>query len=158
MDDEMIKLLAEKGGIIQITFGGMFVNTQVHRKNQQAWEVMDAYIARHNLEGEASDKYVAKYRKAHPIGKASVADVAEHIDHAVKLVGIDHVGLGSDFDGVGEHLPVGLEDVSCYPNLIYDLLKKGYTEADIAKICAANFLRVWSAIQNSASKQVTVPN
>jgi len=158
MDDKMIKRLAEKGGIIQITFGGMFVNTQVHRKNQQAWEVMDAYIARHNLQDEAMDKYVARYRKAHPIGKANVADVAEHIDHAVKLVGIDHVGLGSDFDGVGDQVPVGLEDVSCYPNLIYELLKKGYTEADIAKICAANFLRVWSAIQSSASKQVTVPN
>ncbi len=158
MDDDMIKLLAEKGGIIQITFGGMFVNTEVHRKNQQAWEVMDAYIAEHNLQGEARDEYVARYRKTHPIGKANVADVAEHIDHAVKLVGIDHVGLGSDFDGVGEHLPVGLEDASCYPNLIYELLKKGYTEADIARICGANFLRVWSAIQGSASKQVTVPN
>lgn len=158
MDDEMIKLLAENGGIIQITFGGMFVNTDVNRKNRQAWEVMDAYIARHNLQGEARDKYVAKYKKAHPIGKANVADVAEHIDHAVKLVGIDHVGLGSDFDGVGDQVPVGLEDVSCYPNLIYELLKKGYTEADIAKICAANFLRVWSAVQGLTPKQVTVPN
>ncbi len=158
MDDKMIKLLAEKGGIIQITFGGMFVNTEVHSKYQRRWEVMDAYIARHNLEGEARDNYVAEYKKAHSIGKANVADVAEHIDHAVKLVGIDHVGLGSDFDGVGDDLPVGLEDVSCYPNLIYELLKKGYTEDDIAKICAANFLRVWSAIQGLGSKQVTVPN
>ena len=152
MDDDMIKLLAEKGGIIQITFGGMFVNTRVHRKNQRGWEVMDAHIARGNLEGEARDKYVAGYRKAHPIGKASVADVAEHIDHAVKLVGIDHVGFGSDFDGVGDQVPVGLEDVSCYPNLIYELLKRGYSEQDIKKICAENFLRVWSAIQGSASK------
>ncbi len=152
MDDEMIKLLAEKGGIIQITFGSMFVNTQVHQKNQQAWEVMDAYIDRHNLQDEAMDKYVARYRKAHPIGKANVADVAEHIDHVVKLVGIDHVGLGSDFDGVGDRVPVGLEDVSCYPNLIYELLKRGYSEQDIKKICAENFLRVWSAIQTSASK------
>jgi membrane dipeptidase len=152
MDDEMIKLLAEKGGIIQITFGGMFVNTRVHRKSQQAWEVMDAYIARHNLQDEARDKYVAKYKKAHPIGKANVTDVAEHIDHAVKLVGIDHVGLGSDFDGVDNNVPIGLEDASCYPNLIYELLKRGYSEQDIKKICAENFLRVWSAIQGSASK------
>jgi len=152
MDDEMIKLLAEKGGIIQITFGGMFVNTRVHRKSQQAWEVMDAYIASHNLQDEAMDEYVAKYKKAHPIGKANVTDVAEHIDHAVKLVGIDHVGLGSDFDGVGDNVPIGLEDASCYPNLIYELLKRGYSEQDIKKICAENFLRVWSAIQGSASK------
>ncbi len=62
------------------------------------------------------------------------------------------MGLGSDFDGVGEQVPVGLEDVSCYPNLIYELLKRGYSEQDIKKICAENFLRVWSAIQDSASK------
>jgi len=158
MDDEMIRLLAEKGGIIQITFGGMFVNTEVNRKSRRAWEVMDAHIARHNLQGAAEDRYVAEYKKAHPVGKASVADVAEHIDHAVKLVGIDHVGLGSDFDGVGEQVPVGLEDVSCYPNLIYELLKRGYTEADIAKICGANFLRVWSAIQAAATRQPAASN
>ncbi len=152
MDDEMIKLLAEKGGIIQITFGGVFVNTRVNRKSQQAWEVMDAYIARHNLQDEAEDEYVAEYKKAHPLVKANVTDVAENIDHAVKLVGIDHVGLGSDFDGVGDNVPIGLEDVSCYPNLIYELLKRGYSEQDIKKICAENFLRVWSAIQGSASK------
>ncbi len=152
MDDEMIKLLVEKGGIIQITFGGMFVNTRNNRKSRKAWEVMGAYITRGNLQDEARDKYIAKYKKAHPIGKANVTDVAEHIDHAVKLVGIDHVGLGSDFDGVGDNVPIGLEDVSCYPNLIYELLKRGYSEQDIKKICAENFLRVWSAIQGSASK------
>ncbi len=68
----------------------------------------------------------------------------------MKLVGIEHVGLGSDFDGVGGQLPVGLKDVSCYPNLIYELLKKGYTEADIKKICSENFLRVWSDVERTA--------
>jgi membrane dipeptidase len=152
MDDEMIKLLAEKGGIIQITFGGMFVNNQVNREYKQAWEVMGAYIDRHDLQGEAEDKYIDKYKKAHPISKANITEVADNIDHAVKLVGIDHVGLGSDFDGVGDYVPIGLEDVSCYPNLIYELLKRGYSEQDIKKICAENFLRVWSTIQGSASK------
>jgi membrane dipeptidase len=152
MDDDMIKLLAEKGGIIQITFGGMFVNNQVNREYKQEWEVMDAHIAEKNLQGEAEDKYIDKYKKDHPISKANVTEVADHIDHAVKLVGIDHVGLGSDFDGVDENVPIGLEDVSCYPNLIYELLKRGYSEQDIKKICSENFLRVWSAIQDSASK------
>ena len=82
--------------------------------------------------------------------QADVSDVAANIDHAVRLVGIDHVGLGSDFDGVGENLPTGLKDVSDFPNLIYELLKRGYTEQDIRKICADNFLRVWSDIQNAA--------
>ena len=150
MDDDMIKLLAEKGGIIQITFGEMFVNTQVNREYLQRWEVMDAHIAENNLQGEAEDKYIDKYKKDHPIGKANVADIADHIDHAVNLVGIDHVGLGSDFDGVGDYVPIGMEDVSCYPNLIYELLKRGYSEQDIKKICAENFLRVWSQIQAAA--------
>ena len=151
MDDEMIKLLAEKGGIIQITFGGIFVNTRVNRKYRQRWEVMDAHIIKENLQDEAMDEYIDRYEKAHPIGEANVADIADHIDHAVKLAGIDHVGLGSDFDGV-ENVSVGMEDVSAYPNLIYELLKRGYTEEDIKKICAENFLRVWSQIQAAAEK------
>ena len=81
-----------------------------------------------------------------------ISDVVANIDHVVKLVGIEHVGLGSDFDGVSGQLPVGLKDVSCYPNLIYELLKKGYSEADIKKICADNFLRVWSDVESTAGK------
>ena len=69
--------------------------------------------------------------------------------HCVQLVGIDHVGLGSDFDGVSR-LPKDLTDVSCYPNLIYGLLKASYTEEAIRKICGGNFLRVWSVIQEAA--------
>ena len=86
----------------------------------------------------------------HPIGDAYVSDVVDHIEHVVKLVGIDHVGLGSDFDGVSENLPVGLENVSCYPNLIYELLKKGYSEGNIEKICSGNFLGAWSKVQQVA--------
>ena len=148
MDDDMIKLLASKGGIIQITFGGMFVSPMVHKNYISGWDEMDKHIAENNLEGDARSEYIEEYKKAHPRGKANVKDVANNIDHAVKLAGIDHVGLGSDFDGVEDDVPVGLEDVSCYPNLIYELLKRGYTEEDIEKICGGNFLRVWSKIQS----------
>jgi membrane dipeptidase len=78
--------------------------------------------------------------------------VANHIDHVVKLAGIDHVGLGSDYDGVGDSLPTGLKDVSQYPNLIYTLLKRGYTEEDIAKICYKNVFRVWTEVEKVAKK------
>ena len=70
-----------------------------------------------------------------------------HIDHVVQIAGVDHVGLGSDFDGVGDSLPTGLKDVSDYPNLIHELLKKGYSEEDIRKICGGNLLRVWSQVE-----------
>ncbi len=150
MDDEMIKLLAEKGGVIQITFGSMFVSEQINSKYANRKQNILGYIEANNLQGEARDEYFKKYAKENPLGDADISDVVANIDHVVKLVGIEHVGLGSDFDGVGGQLPVGLKDVSCYPNLIYELLKKGYTEADIKKICSENFLRVWSDVERAA--------
>ena len=150
MDDEMIKLLAEKGGVIQINFGSMFVSEQINRAYKDRRKNVLEYIEANNLQGEARDEYFKKYAKENPSGDADISDVVANIDHVVKLVGIEHVGLGSDFDGVGGQLPVGLKDVSCYPNLIYELLKKGYTEADIKKICSDNFLRVWSDVERTA--------
>src|SRR5262249_32270589 len=81
---------------------------------------------------------------------ATLDDVVQHIDHAVHIAGIDHVGIGSDFDGVGDSLPEGLKDVSAYPNLIRALLEKGYSEQDIEKICGGNILRVWSQVEAAA--------
>ena len=74
---------------------------------------------------------------------SDVEKVVEHIDRVVQIAGIDHVGLGSDFDGVGDSLPTGLKDVSDYPNIIKLLLAKGYSEEDIEKICSGNVFRVW---------------
>jgi len=78
--------------------------------------------------------------------------VANHIDHVVNLVGVDHVGFGSDYDGVGDSLPTGLKDVSTYPNLIEELLKRGYSEEDIAKMCYKNVWRVWKAVEKVAAE------
>jgi len=150
MDDEMIKLLAEKGGVIQINFGSMFVSEKINSKYANRKKDILGYIEANNLQGQASDEYIKEYVKKNPLGDADISDVVANIDHVVKLVGIEHVGLGSDFDGVGGRLPVGLKDVSCYPNLVYELLKKGYTEADIKKICSENFLRVWSDVERTA--------
>ena len=150
MDDEMIKLLTEKGGVIQINFGSMFVSERIHNEYKNRRKKVLEYIEANNLQGKERDDYFDEYAKEHPLGDAEILDVVANIDHVVKLVGIDHVGLGSDFDGVGGRLPVGLKDVSCYPNLIYELLKKGYTEADIKKICSENFLRVWSEVERTA--------
>lgn len=90
-----------------------------------------------------------EFRKQGGKHKATVGDVVAHIDHAVKVAGVDHVGLGSDFDGVGE-LPQGLQDVSGYPEIIFGLLKLGYAEGDIRKICGENTLRVWSEVEQVA--------
>ncbi|MEE9370375.1 MAG: dipeptidase [Sedimentisphaerales bacterium] len=150
MDDEMIKLLAKKGGVIQITFGSTFVNERINRKSANRRKLILEYIEANNLQGDEKDKYTKKYEQENPIGDADISDVVANIDHVVKLVGIEHVGLGSDFEGVGGKLPDGLKDVSCYPNLIYELMKKGYTEKDIKKICSDNFFRVWSDAERTA--------
>jgi membrane dipeptidase len=76
----------------------------------------------------------------------------DHIDHVVKLIGIEHVGIGSDYDGVGDSLPTDLKDVSTYPNLIQGLLNRGYGDKDIVKILSGNFLRVWKANEEYAAK------
>lgn len=119
MSDDMIRLLAAKGGVIHIVFGSMFLRDENRRGGKT---------------------------------RAGVADVARHIDHAVRIAGVDHVGLGSDFDGV-DGVPEGLEDVSGYPNLLHELLKMGYSEEDLRKICGENTLRVWEAVESAARRE-----
>ncbi len=152
MSDEMIKLLAAKGGVIQINFGSDFVQGAYRKRDDEVGKEIAAYLKSKSLKpGDAEARaYDEQYRKDHPIPYADVSDVADNIDHVVKLVGIDYVGLGSDFDGVGDSLPTGLKDVSQYPNLVYELLKRGYSEKDIQKILGGNLLRVWSTVEQKA--------
>ncbi|OJJ21613.1 peptidase M19 [marine bacterium AO1-C] len=147
MTDAMIKTLAKKGGVIQINFGAMFLNQRSADSYTKITQI------RGNLSLNAIQRKAAERAQAQKVPlTAHINDVVKHIDHVVKIVGIDHVGLGSDFDGVGPALPEGLKDVSFYPNLIYLLLKKGYSEKDIAKICSGNVLRVWRAVEKVAGK------
>ena len=83
---------------------------------------------------------------------ADVSAVAETIDHVAQLVGVEHVGLGSDFDGLGEEAVTGLKSVADYPNLVRDLLARGYSERDVEKICGGNLLRVWSEVERVAAE------
>ncbi len=149
MSDDMIKALAVRGGVIQINFGSAFLKDEIRRQPAVNQREVDRYLKEHGLaKGDPEAKrYIEAYRIEHPPLFADVADVARHIDHVAKLVGIDHVGLGSDFDGLGDSLPTRLKDVSQYPNLIAELLKLGYSEEDVKKVCAGNILRVWSEVQ-----------
>ncbi|MCF7805950.1 MAG: dipeptidase [Candidatus Marinimicrobia bacterium] len=151
MSDDAIKVLAEHNGVIQINFGSYFVSETFREERQNINDHLDAYYAEHGLEEESDEArdYAKKYRKEHPVKDALLTDVADHIDHVVDLVGIDYVGLGSDFDGVGS-VPTRLENVSKYPNLIAELLRRGYSEEDIRKIAGGNFLRVWREVESVA--------
>ena len=147
MTDDMIKKLGENGGVMDINFYTAFLSNDVARQNKK----VDSLLASKGMKSADSlaKPVIEQFKKENPIPVTDVETVANHIDHAVKLAGIDHVGLGSDYDGVGgvDNLPDGLKDVSQYPNLIYELLKRGYTESDIEKICSGNFLRVWREVE-----------
>jgi membrane dipeptidase len=154
MNDDMIKKLGENGGVIQINFGSAFLDSTVRAGNENNRKKLQMILEEKNLKMSDSlaKPVIEQFRKDNPSLYADVKIVADHIDHVVKLAGIDHVGIGSDYDGVGDSLPTGLKDVSQYPNLIYELLKRGYTEDDIAKVCYKNVWRVWNAVEAAASK------
>lgn len=149
MSDDMIKKLGENGGVIQINFGSAFLDSAVRAGNEANRQKLKALLDEKGLKATDSlaTPVIEQFQKENPSLFADVKIVADHIDHVVKLAGIDHVGFGSDFDGVGDSLPTGLKDVSQFPNLIYELLKRGYSEADIKKVCGANVLRVWNEVQ-----------
>lgn len=152
MSDEMIKALAKNGGVIQINFGSDFLRDEILKNEERGKQQIKKYINEHKLneDSKEANEYRKKYWIENPMGFADVKDVADHIDHVVKLVGINYVGIGSDFDGLGDTLPAGLKDVSEYPNLIYELLKRGYKEEDIQKIMSGNILRVWEKVEKTA--------
>ncbi len=152
MSDEMIKALAKNGGVIQINFGSDFLRDEILKNEERGKQQIKKYINEHKLneDSKEANEYRKKYWIENPMGFADVKDVADHIDHVVKLVGINYVGIGSDFDGLGDTLPAGLKDVSEYPNLIYELLKRGYKEEDIQKIMSGNILRVWEKVEETA--------
>jgi membrane dipeptidase len=154
MSDDMIRLLASKKGVIQISFGSEFLNDSIRKDNEEREHAADEYAREHHLRpgDKEARAFGAAYRKNHPARFATVQMVADHIDHVVHLVGPDYVGIGSDFDGVGDSLPVGLKDASAYPNLIAELLKRGYTETMIKKVCGENLLRVWEAVEAAARR------
>jgi membrane dipeptidase len=154
MSDELIQALAKNGGVMLINFGGTFIDSAYAAGSAQVREHVVNWLAENNLSRRdpSAQKYIQEYTALHnPF--PTVARVADHFDHVVKLVGIDHVGLGSDFDGVGDSLPTGLKDVSMFPNLFAELLKRGYSKEDLEKIGYKNIFRVWRAVAEYAEKQ-----
>ena len=152
MGDAEIKRLKDNGGVIQINYGSSFVTQVSQDKRKANGEKIEAYAKENDLkeDDETFIAYAKKVNEENPM-YADITEVVDHIDHVVKLAGIDHVGIGSDYDGVGDSLPYGLKDVASYPNLIFHLLKRGYSEDDIEKICYKNIWRVWSAVEVAAT-------
>lgn len=148
--DAVLKRLPANGGVVMITFVPGFI----------AKAVSDAYFAREaqikTLTKDVTDKVEKdriekEYRSAHPLPKVTVAQVADHVEHVRKLAGIDHVGLGGDYDG-NDEWPTGLEDVSTYPNLFAELVRRGWSDEDLGKLASGNILRALRQAEQVAGR------
>jgi len=155
MTDEMIKALAEKGGVIQINFYSAFLDEVFNRKSEETREKLKPQIEKlretYKNDRGAFWNEMTNLAKKHGPEPPGINVLIDHIDHVVKLVGADYVGLGSDYDGAGS-FPRGLEDVTGYPLITYHLLKRGYKEEDIKKILGGNFLRFFEEAIRAAGK------
>ena len=153
MSDDMVKAVAEGSGVVQINFGSGFVSKDAREWTMRRDAAMLAQFAGQQPDAETRREFRETYAAEHPYPFATVDTVLDHIDRAVALAGIDHVGLGSDFDGVGDTLPIGLKDVGDFPNLVAGLLERGYDEDAIARILGLNLMRVWREVEQYAAGQ-----
>ena len=158
MSDAMVAAIGAQGGVVQINFGSDFVSNDAQDWANARRTAFEAAFGDAPPDREARGAFDAQYRESHPYPFADLNVVLDHIDRVVALAGIDHVGLGSDFDGVGDTLPIGLKDVSDYPNLVEGLLERGYAEDAIAQILGGNLMRVWRAVEDHAAARGNPPS
>jgi membrane dipeptidase len=147
--DDVIELVGRSAGVIMVTFVPWFLTAEGAKANEAEWEEIRRLRAEHPDDPDAVRAAVEDMEKTQPTPPSSISDVAEHIDHIRDLAGIDHIGVGSDFDGL-EGMPDGLEDVSTYPALFTELADRGYADDDLTKIAGRNVLRVMRAAERVA--------
>ena len=152
MSDDMIRMMKINGGVIMVNFGSSFLDGTIDPYNDSLRTVYQSLMVEKGIIEDSDEGKIFKesFQKQYPKLYSDVDKVADHIDHIVSLAGVEQVGFGSDYDGVGDSLPKGLKDVSDYPNLIYVLLKRGYSDKDIEKMCGGNLFRVWNKVLKNA--------
>jgi membrane dipeptidase len=149
-DDVLIRV-KENGGVVMITFLSFYVSEELRQWGERRGA--ESYRL-HDLHGDDRETFRAEmgaWMELNPRPQSTLGQVADHIDHVRNLIGADHIGLGSDYDGMGPG-PVGLEDVSTYPNLVVELLRRGYSDEDVAKIIGLNVLRVMREAEDVAAR------
>jgi membrane dipeptidase len=153
MTDDMLRDLAKNGGVIQVVFYSGFLSDRYAEESEKVRKKLEPQIQKiREQTGEGTDQFYEQLFslwKKHAPPQPETGVLIDHIDHAVEIAGIDHVGLGSDFDGAGS-FPIGLEDVTGYPLITYHLLKRGYSEREIKKILGGNLLRVFHEVEDAA--------
>ncbi len=159
LSDAMVTDLGRAGGVILINFGSLFLTAEaLDYRSQRNKAALAFAFSNHLQEGDpALSQFMQQYQAEHPYPYATLDDVLDHFDRAADLAGIDSLGIGSDFDGVGDSLPQGLKDVSAYPNLVRGLLERGYSRQDIAKVLGGNLMRVWREVEAFAAAKGNPP-
>jgi membrane dipeptidase len=149
--DDILRLLPKKGGIVMVTFVPGFLSPKVTAWNQAQTAEQERLKGQFPTGAAAAATALQTWTTANPAPRATIADAADHIDHIRRIAGIDHIGLGGDFDGITS-VPEGLEDVSTYPALTAELLRRGYSDEDIRKINGRNILRVMREAERVAKE------
>ena len=158
ISDELARAIAAGGGVVQVPFGTAFVNAQAAGDMQARFRARAAFDARNAELATAGQptqdaaEFEAAWDRDHPTPATPLSAVLDQIDYGVQLVGADHVGIGSDFDGVGGELADGLRSVADFPNLVAGLQARGHSDADIRKILGGNLLRVWRDVEAGATR------
>lgn len=149
MTDDMIRALASEGGVIQINFYPVFLDDNFASILDESGLMDKEYVEERFIENPADParraEWYALLDELAALQRPSYRRIADHIDHVVEMVGLDHVGLGSDFDGIGV-TPAGMEDAGCFPVIFDELRLRGYAESEIAKIAGGNFLKLWNDV------------
>jgi membrane dipeptidase len=148
--DDVLAMMPKNGGVVMVTFVPSFVSQAVADWDAQLEKLREQWRA--DIADDAGRKAAeAAWQSAHPEPKATLATVADHIDHVRKIAGIDHVGIGGDFDGI-DHGPDGLENVSKYPDLVAELVRRGYSDEDVKKVIGLNTIRVLRQAERVAAR------
>jgi membrane dipeptidase len=159
MTDEMLKAIAKNGGVVMVNFYDGFLDPRKVELAARTRTVQEELTKQFPNDPKHVTDEIEKFRKANDPGKTPLSLLIDHIDHIAKVAGIDHVGIGSDFDGVPLNgLPEGMEDISKLPNITYELMKRGYSDADIKKVLGENFLRVMLQVERVAAEMQSNPS
>jgi membrane dipeptidase len=150
--DSILARLPRNGGVVMVTFVPGFLSQELIDRNARRRIELDAEARRFPRDSAAVARATAQWDAANPAPRATLAHVADHIEHVRRVAGIEHVGIGSDFDGTGNDLPVGLEDVSTFPALLAELSRRGWSEADMRKVAGENILRVMAEAERVAAR------
>jgi membrane dipeptidase len=158
MTDDMLKAIAKNGGVVMVNFYDGFLNPRRVEFNKRAAAKQEEFKKQFPDDQKRVAEEMKKWNEANPPPKAPLSLLIDHFDHIAKVAGIDHVGIGSDFDGVPlTGVPEGMEDISKLPNITIELMKRGYSDSDIKKVLGENFLRVMVAVERVASQMQSSP-